>query len=42
VYDRRIGEPDGAIAPGVAFEEIPSTWRCPMCDAHKSDFTPVR
>lgn len=40
-YDPEIGDPDGGIAPGTAFEEIPDSWTCPVCGAAKSDFEKI-
>ncbi len=41
VYDPAVGDPDGGIAPGTAFEDIPDTWVCPICGLTKAEFTPV-
>lgn len=41
VYDPEVGDPDGGIAPGTAFEDIPEDWVCPLCGATKSDFQEV-
>ncbi|MEG4292818.1 rubredoxin [Microcoleus sp. C2C3] len=38
VYDPEVGDPDGEIAPGTPFEDIPDDWVCPTCGAAKSDF----
>ena len=38
IYDPEMGDPDGGIAPGTPFEEIPDDWVCPVCGAAKSDF----
>jgi rubredoxin len=38
VYDPDIGDPDGGIEPGIAFEDIPDDWVCPVCGATKADF----
>lgn len=40
IYDPAVGDPDGGIPPGTAFEDIPETWFCPVCGARKQDFTP--
>jgi rubredoxin len=40
IYDPVEGDPDGGIAPGTAFEEIPEDWYCPVCGARKADFAP--
>ena len=31
VYDPEVGDPDGGIAPGTPFEDIPDDWVCPIC-----------
>jgi rubredoxin len=41
VYDERLGDPDGGIAPGTKFEDIPDDWACPVCGVSKRDFVPV-
>ncbi len=41
IYDPEVGDPDGGIAPGTAFEDIPDTWVCPECGVSKDDFEPV-
>lgn len=38
IYDPAIGDPDGGIEPGTAFEDIPDTWVCPLCGATKESF----
>jgi flavin reductase (DIM6/NTAB) family NADH-FMN oxidoreductase RutF/rubredoxin len=38
IYDPEIGDPDGGIAPGTPFEQIPDDWVCPVCGAAKSAF----
>ena len=40
IYDPDEGDPDGGIAPGTPFEDIPDDWFCPVCGARKRDFTP--
>ena len=35
VYDPAVGDPDGGIAPGTQFEEIPEDWVCPVCGVGK-------
>ena len=41
-YDPAIGDPDGGIAPGTAFEDIPDDWVCPVCGLGKDVFVPER
>ncbi|WP_321334386.1 rubredoxin [uncultured Bacteroides sp.] len=38
VYDPEVGDPDGGILPGTAFEDIPDNWICPLCGVGKEDF----
>lgn len=41
IYDPDAGDPDGGIAPGTAFEDIPDDWVCPVCGAGKDVFEKV-
>ena len=41
IYDPAVGDPDGGIAPGTAFEDIPDDWVCPLCGLGKDVFVPV-
>ena len=38
IYDPAVGDDTQEIKPGTAFEDIPETWRCPVCGVPKSDF----
>lgn len=38
VYDPAEGDPDGGIAPGTAFEDLPEEWVCPVCGATQDMF----
>ena len=38
VYDPEKGDPDGGIAPGTNFEDIPDDWVCPVCGVGKEEF----
>ena len=38
IYDPELGDPDGGIAPGMPFEELPVGWVCPVCGVSKSEF----
>lgn len=40
IYDEKYGDPDGGIAPGTRFEDIPDDWICPVCGVGKADFVP--
>lgn len=41
IYDAAEGDPDGGIAAGTPFEDIPDDWVCPVCGATKADFSPT-
>ncbi len=38
IYDPEIGDDEGGIAPGTAFEDLPDNWTCPDCDEPKESF----
>ena len=40
-YDPTLGDIDGGIQPGTAFEDIPDTWVCPICGASKDQFEKI-
>lgn len=35
VYDPAYGDPDGGIAAGTAFDDLPDDWECPDCGTPK-------
>ena len=41
IYDPEVGDPDGGIEPGTAFEDIPEDWVCPICGVGKEFFVPA-
>lgn len=41
IYDPELGDPDGGIEPGTAFEDIPEDWVCPLCGLDKTAFTVI-
>ena len=41
IYNPELGDPDGDIASGTPFEEIPDDWVCPVCGANKSEFEKI-
>ncbi|HSV26632.1 MAG TPA: rubredoxin [Sedimentisphaerales bacterium] len=41
IYYPAKGDPDNAVAPGTAFDDIPGDWVCPECGAGKDEFEPV-
>jgi len=41
IYDPELGDPDGGVEPGTAFDDIPDEWLCPLCDEDKSVFVVI-
>ena len=41
VYDPELGDPDGGVDPGTAFDALPDDWVCPVCGARQEAFSPV-
>lgn len=41
VYDPVEGDPDGGIAPGTLFEDIPADWKCPVCGVGKAEMQAI-
>jgi rubredoxin len=41
IYEQAVGDPDGGVAAGTAWEDIPEDWMCPSCGVIKSDFDMV-
>ncbi|KXO16218.1 rubredoxin [Peptoniphilus sp. GNH] len=41
IYDPAVGDEDGGIDAGTAFENLPADWVCPLCGASKEDFEPA-
>lgn len=40
IYNEADGDPDGGLAPGTRYADIPDDWSCPLCGVTKADFTP--
>jgi rubredoxin len=38
VYDEGLGYPDGGIAPGTKWDDVPEDFTCPMCGVGKDMF----
>ena len=38
IYDPAKGDSEGGIEPGVAFENLPDEWECPVCGVGKDEF----
>ncbi|MDH5297655.1 MAG: rubredoxin [Desulfobulbaceae bacterium] len=41
VYDPATGDPEGGVAAGTGFDDLPDNWACPVCGAGKNQFSPV-
>lgn len=41
IYDPDKGDRKGKIAKGIQFEDLPDTWRCPICGGTKKCFRPL-
>ncbi len=41
IYDPEKGDPEGGIAPGTPFEDIPDDWLCPICKMDKTHFVKI-
>ena len=40
VYDEARGVPQGGIAAGTRFRDLPAAWQCPDCGTDKTKFGP--
>jgi rubredoxin len=38
IYNPEEGEPADGIEPGIAFDDLPSDYICPVCGAGKDEF----
>jgi len=38
-YDPAVGVPEAGIEPGVAFEDLPEDFACPLCSVGKEMFS---
>ena len=41
VYDPELGDPDGGIAPGIAWKDFLEDGVCPLCAVGKEQFRKV-
>jgi rubredoxin/flavin reductase (DIM6/NTAB) family NADH-FMN oxidoreductase RutF len=39
IYDPEKGDPESGVESGIAFDDLPDEWVCPVCGAAKSDFS---
>ena len=37
-YDEELGYPEGGIAPGTKWEDLPEDFECPLCVVGKDQF----
>jgi rubredoxin len=42
IYDKKYGDPSSNIPPGIAFEKLPETYKCHVCDSPKKHFIAVK
>lgn len=42
IYDPALGDPEGGVAPGTPFDEIPDAWLCPACGGPKYEFVALQ
>ena len=40
-YDEDEGYPEGGIAPGTPWENVPEDFECPLCFVGKDQFSPA-
>lgn len=38
-YDEAKGFPEGGVAPGTGFEDLPDDFQCPLCGVGKDMFS---
>ena len=38
-YDEELGYPEGGIAPGTKWEDLPEDFECPLCMVGKDEFS---
>ena len=38
-YDEELGYPEGGIAPGTKWENVPEDFECPLCFVGKEEFS---
>jgi len=41
IYDAEIGDPTQGIEPNTDFDDLPPSWRCPVCFVSKDDFIEI-
>ena len=38
IYDQKFGVPQNGIVPGIAFDDLPEDFLCPICGVGKEEF----
>lgn len=38
IYNPEVGDPAAGVTAGTDFNDLPSTWRCPICGVSTDDF----
>ena len=38
-YDAELGSPEGGIAPGTKWEDLPEDFECALCSVSKDNFS---
>lgn len=41
IYDEALGDIAHGLAPGTAWDDVPTSWTCPECGMSKADFEMV-
>jgi rubredoxin len=41
IYDPVEGDPDGGVQPRTGFQDVQSSWFCPVCGATKDSFVRI-
>lgn len=41
VYDPQKGDPTQGIPENIPFDQLPTDWKCPICDAPTDDFIEI-
>lgn len=39
IYEEAEGYPEGGIAPGTSWADVPDDFKCPLCYASKEEFS---
>ncbi len=42
IYDKQYGDPTSGIPAGIAFEDLPDSYKCHVCDSIKKYFLPIK